>query len=244
MSYHPTLGRFIQRDPLQYVDGGSLYEYVRSGPMAAVDPYGLAATMNVKWKWNGLYMEPDLAVFSGYENSRYQELDWVIAMVVSDFNRNKEAYCGCTANQGSGVPNLDADMVKSWFIQETGGNDRNSRAAWSVDPGQVNVPGDWNDYKADLGLGKPTRRNEGDLLNNVRAAVAYLCRKGFGTSGQPARNREDGFFDGWPDALRRYNGRGEMAGNGKRYRDNYADRITDRAKNPDQYFPIELPKPR
>lgn len=40
MSYSPVLGRFIQRDPLGYVDGGSLYEYVRSGPVGAVDPPG------------------------------------------------------------------------------------------------------------------------------------------------------------------------------------------------------------
>jgi RHS repeat-associated protein len=38
---HPTLGRFMQRDPLGYVDGMSVYEYVRSGPTAYVDPEGL-----------------------------------------------------------------------------------------------------------------------------------------------------------------------------------------------------------
>ena len=39
--YHPTLGRWLQRDPLGYVDGMSLYEYSGSGPMAGIDPYGL-----------------------------------------------------------------------------------------------------------------------------------------------------------------------------------------------------------
>jgi len=38
---HPRLGRFISRDPLGYVDGMSLYEYVRSGPVGRVDPSGL-----------------------------------------------------------------------------------------------------------------------------------------------------------------------------------------------------------
>ena len=42
--YHPTLGRFMQRDPLEYVDGGNLYEYVRSSPIGAIDPRGLAVT--------------------------------------------------------------------------------------------------------------------------------------------------------------------------------------------------------
>jgi len=37
------LGRWVQRDPAGYVDGASLYEYVRSSPVKHVDPTGLAA---------------------------------------------------------------------------------------------------------------------------------------------------------------------------------------------------------
>ena len=39
--YHPTLGRWLQRDPLGYVDGMSLYEYVRSAPGLTTDWIGL-----------------------------------------------------------------------------------------------------------------------------------------------------------------------------------------------------------
>ena len=39
--YHPTLGRFVQRDPAEYADGMSLYEYVDSAPMHYDDPFGL-----------------------------------------------------------------------------------------------------------------------------------------------------------------------------------------------------------
>jgi RHS repeat-associated protein len=39
--YHPRLMRFMQRDPLGYVDGGSLYQYARSTPANGIDPYGL-----------------------------------------------------------------------------------------------------------------------------------------------------------------------------------------------------------
>jgi len=37
---HPRLGRFMQRDPLGYVDGMSLYEYVGGNPMTVSDPSG------------------------------------------------------------------------------------------------------------------------------------------------------------------------------------------------------------
>ena len=40
--HHPTLGRWLQRDPIGYADGMSLYEYVGSEPVGRLDPMGLA----------------------------------------------------------------------------------------------------------------------------------------------------------------------------------------------------------
>ena len=230
MSYNPTLGRWIGRDPAGYVDGLNLYQYVRDDPIGLTDPMGLDAA------------KPP--TFKGFEDNRFQEHDDLIARVVDDFNRNREKYCGCTDKQKEKVSDLDPALVKSWIIQETGGSDKRSLAAWEKDPAQVNVPGDWDPNKADVGLKKPTARNEGDLEANLKAALSWLCRKGFGKSGAPARNRPDGFFDSWEDALKRYNGRGETTDNGNPYRDNYADQITKRAGDPGNHFPIELPKPR
>ena len=38
---NPRLGRFMQRDPLEYSDSLNLYEYVESGPFRFLDPMGL-----------------------------------------------------------------------------------------------------------------------------------------------------------------------------------------------------------
>jgi RHS repeat-associated protein len=38
---HPTLGRFMQRDPAGYVDGLSFYAYLRLRPFAQLDPTGM-----------------------------------------------------------------------------------------------------------------------------------------------------------------------------------------------------------
>ena len=38
----PVLGRFLQRDPLGYVDGENIYEYERSNALIAVDTFGLS----------------------------------------------------------------------------------------------------------------------------------------------------------------------------------------------------------
>ena len=40
-AYDPEAGRFLQRDPLGYVDGLSLYEYCRSRPWCGIDPFGM-----------------------------------------------------------------------------------------------------------------------------------------------------------------------------------------------------------
>ena len=42
-TYDPETGRFMQRDPSGYIDGMSLYEYVKSSPFSFIDPFGLAS---------------------------------------------------------------------------------------------------------------------------------------------------------------------------------------------------------
>ena len=38
--YSPELGRFITKDPLQYVDGPNMYSYVMNNPLNGIDPMG------------------------------------------------------------------------------------------------------------------------------------------------------------------------------------------------------------
>ena len=179
-------------------------------------------------------------VFRGFEDDRYQMHDALIAQVVKEFNANKAGWCGGTAAQASKIPNLTPALVKSHMIEESGGRAARSRAAWAKDPLQVNVPGDWGDEKELVGLVKPTARNEGRVEDNVRAAVKYLSRKGFSVAAKPAAERENGFFDGWADALRRYNGRRDRTDTDRYYSEEYSDRILKRAADPEAFVPIEI----
>lgn len=179
-------------------------------------------------------------IFRGFEDARYQQHDALIVRLTKEFNAHKADWIGGTTNQSAKIANLSPALVKAQMIEETGGNGPMSRAAWPVDPQQVNVPGDWTDYKADLGLVKPAKRNEGTAEGNVRAAIKFLARKGFGKSGQPTRNRPEGFFDGWSVALQRYNARRDRTFDNRAYSDAYSDKIRQRANNPNTFVPISI----
>ena len=181
-----------------------------------------------------------LPVFRGFEDERYQKHDALISELTATFNANKAAWCGGTAGQAAAIADLDPAVVKAHMIEESGGNDRKSRAAWAVDPLQVNVPGDWGGEKELVGLKKPSARNEGSVRTNVKAAIMYLSRKGFSASARPASERPKGFFDGWEKALRRYNGRRDRTDSDRYYSDEYADKILRRAKKPEVFVPIEI----
>ena len=181
-----------------------------------------------------------LPIFRGFEDDRYQAHDALIIKLTADFNANKAAWIGGTAAQAAKTASLSPALVKAHMIEESGGNGPASLAAWRADPLQVNVPGDWDAAKSDLGLKKPKKRNEGVLATNVCAAIKFLSRKGFGTSGKPAKLRPTGYFDGWPDALRRYNARRDRTADGRYYSDAYASKILSRAKDPNAFVPIEI----
>ena len=188
-----------------------------------------------------------LPIFRGFEDARYQAHDTLILRLTAEFNAHRADWIGGTPAQAAKTPALSPALVKAHMIEESGGNGPASRAAWVKDPLQVNVPGDWDEAKTLVGLKKPAKRNEGDLANNVRAAIMFLSRKGFGVSGRPARVRPEGFFDGWQTALRRYNARRDHTADGRCYSDAYASKIMSRAGNPDAFVPIEIklanPKP-
>ncbi len=72
--YSPTLGRFMQTDPLGYADGMNLYAYVGNDPINFTDPLGLHSCADYPWGWTTFY---DLN-----SNGRLDDSDKVIEMGV------------------------------------------------------------------------------------------------------------------------------------------------------------------
>ena len=182
--------------------------------------------------------------FKGFSKARFAEHDALIQRLVAQFNKDKAGWTGASASQARQIADLKPAVIKALFLQESGGGLPGDLAAWRKDPGQVNLPGNWSKYKADLGLKEPKVPNTGTLEGNVKAAIQLLVRKGFGKSGRAPSARPTATFDGWRTALERYNGRSVITTNGKSYQVNYAERILERASRPSEAAPIPLPKPK
>ncbi len=96
--YSPDLGRFLQPDPLGYIDGMNLYAYVNNNPLNWIDPWGLCKT-NEPTRLIG----PDVAkVARDFYNDRlyddsgwlpYND-EWMSADTWFHYNRGRYKYAG------------------------------------------------------------------------------------------------------------------------------------------------------
>jgi hypothetical protein len=73
--YSPTLGRFMQTDPIGAAGGINLYAYVNNDPLNATDPLGLwtfqvGASYSFNWGWIGGTFSGGLIV-DGYGNAGF-----------------------------------------------------------------------------------------------------------------------------------------------------------------------------
>ncbi|KKL56977.1 hypothetical protein LCGC14_2240020, partial [marine sediment metagenome] len=111
--HHPTLGRWLQRDPLGHVEGMNLYEYCGGMPVRLVDPYGL---------WEGPI---DMAVHA------YQQLFWDVA----DARRALEAAKRAAA-QRRHAATLIALAVAEQSLYDAAGR-TSAHLAWQTSRGAV-----------------------------------------------------------------------------------------------------------
>lgn len=99
--YSPTLGRFLQTDPIGYADGINLYNYVGGDPVNAIDPLGLACEFwKGHWEW----------VYSNGEVQKIPHSDFLLPVgcqggLTDDPGGNPFGDGGLGGNRGDGPQN-------------------------------------------------------------------------------------------------------------------------------------------
>jgi len=145
-SYHPRLGRWMQRDPTGYRDSVSLYEYARGLPIRLVDPSGLASCseenegdtrclVNTDPVFTPMGVSPDVknAAFDGLDALGYIQLGQSLGSIGTSFTQGmvegiSEA-AGALADKGiesaAGTGSIPKDIINAF--------DRVAQDLWGVD---------------------------------------------------------------------------------------------------------------
>jgi RHS repeat-associated protein len=102
--YDPATGRFLQRDPLGYADGPSLYQYARSNPAMYVDRLGLKSWLMSQME--GLVASANIA-------GRFAQNPELSAMMDSTDERKSDSREEKAEGEASGQGGADAAQEKA-----------------------------------------------------------------------------------------------------------------------------------
>jgi uncharacterized protein RhaS with RHS repeats len=98
-TYSPQLGRWLQRDPLGYVDGMNLYEYVRSGPLTWIDPLGRARNLGHKL-WEAFFGVLEIGPLDVWDAAYGQDAD-----IAQQFAKELAEEKGTSEDEKRGITN-------------------------------------------------------------------------------------------------------------------------------------------
>jgi uncharacterized protein RhaS with RHS repeats len=154
--YHPTVGRFMQRDPIGYAAGMGLYEYVGNVPTRSRDPFGtFDKGKNAGGDHLGHSDFPGNDVF-GYN---LEDTD------PETGPHTAKGVAGPAKHHFRDMEDIEADMEQA--VSECNQNQFQREAH----NGQ-----DWFSHRK--GLGYPDRTPEGNRMSNARKAQLKHASKG------------------------------------------------------------------
>ena len=184
-TYSPTLGRWLERDPAGCVDGMGLYESVRGGPIAAVDPSGLSTATGGRWRedrqppsspnpltlyWDGERCFNDTERARWRETGLYQKLCIEHALDVAVLINEDPKYAG-------GIVNGPGDAVGhcTWNCLMTKCLGRKGAQRWGDAHEESTPPGREDEREMDLHSNQQGRDIYSELFErNFEASVRSL----------------------------------------------------------------------
>ena len=182
---HPGLGRFIQHEPLMFVDGMNLYSYVGDMPVVMIDPDGNALISFIqKYSDNfiglaeGVLFKANEKVWGKVSNiigSGFQIIGGVaeivggVALALTGPGTAGLGFVGAALLITNGVDNIVAGVksIKCGSPQETWANKGLQKAGWSK------KAADW----WELGLSLPLSFIGGSFSNSIKTIGGKLFPK-------------------------------------------------------------------
>ena len=104
-AYSPTIGRFLQRDPIGYYDSMNLFQYVGNNPVNYVDPWGLYEYDTTSW---GIAFLHESNPFNTDSAMRQQMYSW------GNFYTGNWAEAAATSGQAA-VEKTNSPCKDSWW---------------------------------------------------------------------------------------------------------------------------------
>ncbi|GAA4644468.1 hypothetical protein GCM10023115_24280 [Pontixanthobacter gangjinensis] len=178
--YSPTLGRFMQTDPIGYSDGMNIYAYVGNDPVNMVDPTGTIAT-NCKTHTTKIYW-----IYDSNGNGRHdsgEKIDRIdrhqLEICLPDFVGLQDGRQPTGTGQGTSGEYISPEQEEYCNRKRAA-----SAAARRKLPGRVSDRGGWDDV-ANLKLYRGTYQNNADDMVRVGVPLAAFgtAVAGFASGG-------------------------------------------------------------